>query len=133
MASSNIMPSVTPISRDKLRSLKAENDEKIHIYEIQKIVGEISKNVIKRASKTNKTYLIQPIVETYRNYKFLKDNMIDILSGLQSKFPDSSIELKTITWWISSKNHQYYDTTKISKTGRKYLFTGTSECILISW
>jgi len=153
MASTNTTPSFQTLSRDQLRSLKATRDEKNRLDKIDKIIKNICDKVYKRATFTKKTYLINPIIETSDNYKFYKDNIIDILSGLESKFPDSSIQLKTVAWGITGScgwylirgyfpnsikkkyydNRQYYDTSKISKTQRKYIYVATSECILINW
>ncbi len=153
MASTNTTPSFQTLSRDQLRSLKATRDEKNRLDKIDKIIKNICDKVYERATFTKKTYLIKPIIETSDNYKFYKDNIIDILSGLESKFPDSSIEFKIITWGITGScgwywirgdfpnsikkkyydKRQYYDTSKISKTQRKYIYVATSECILINW
>ena len=134
MASSNTIPSFQTLSRDELRSLRARHYEKKRLDKIDKIIKNICRKVYARARFTKKTYLICPI-ETNKEspiYKFAMDNMADILSRLQSRFPDSSIQLKTVAWGVTN-NRQFYDTSKISKTQRKYIYVATSECILINW
>ncbi len=134
MASSNTIPSFQTLSRDELRSLRARHYEKKRLDKIDKIIKNICRKVYERARFTKKTYLICPI-ETNKEspiYKFVMDNMADILSRLQSRFPDSSIQLKTVAWGVTN-NRQFYDTSKISKTQRKYIYVATSECILINW
>jgi len=111
--------SFTPMSKESMQKLKAEEYEKNRNKQIKEIVSNIYNNAIETAkNKTNKSY------SYYINNRllvgFIIKNHKEIIETLQKLFPDSSIST-----CIGGK-------TKISKCNNDNN-CGPFPCILIDW
>jgi hypothetical protein len=97
-------------TRNILKSLKEENDRKIHENNVQQLVNQITNNVISKAAigiTTSYVYSIMlPSNTEDSKYKII----IDVIEKLKEKFIDISIEYKSQTDIKTGKefNHGIY-------------------------
>jgi len=94
------MSEITPISREELRQMKAEHDEKrrqerenSRLREIERIIADVYSSVTwvaKSKAETSYTYAVVNYDE--KEFLLTKDNMNDVIKGLQAAFPDCSVK-----------------------------------------
>ena len=106
---------LTPISRDTMRGLKAEADEKIRIQEekirlenIQHIVKNIYRITVQEARTTTNTslqidsekHVNLPGSSMYKGSDFFIKNMKEIISSLEELFPGCSVRHFTVNYTL---------------------------------
>jgi hypothetical protein len=99
-----------PVSRDYLRGLKAQKDEEQRIKFVESQVRNIYHHVNQRAGGSTETSLQWQITgHNHPDQKKIESNMPDILARLQSLFPDSSVEFKTLSRGQDGKMYDIKD------------------------
>ena len=100
---------LTPISRETLRKMKAEEDAKKYNAQLDSTVEYIYRMTIENSKSTSETFYQFPIPGKGRlesTDDFYIKNMEIILRKLQDLFPDCKIEEKTLSMGYGGK---YYD------------------------
>ena len=124
------MATLTPVSRDAMRKLKAKTDEKKRLMHVEQYISSMYNQAV-RAAKTS--------TETKWNYatdhrgEFIVTNIDDILSGLRYLFPNCSVEFKSVT---TSRGHdgKMHDVSKLDPKALSFLGTVVkNQCIVIDW
>ena len=93
--------SLTPITRDEMRGLKAKKDEENRLRGINILVNNIYNRTIQTAQQTSELSFKYPIQDnTHEN------NITDILSALQVLFPECLVEYKNLCQGLDGK---WYD------------------------
>ena len=122
--------SLTPITRDEMRGLKAKKDEESRLREINSIVNEIYTRTILTAQQTSELSFKYPIQDSTRE-KYITD----ILSALQVLFPDCLVEYKNQCQGLDGK---WYDISLIDETMKQFIDIKknriqTQKNIIIDW
>ena len=129
------MAALTPMTRDEMRSLKAETDEKNRLRSVEQYVKTMYEAVIQTARTSTKT---QWRAEFHNGQgsldgKFIITNIDDVLRGLQVLFPDCSVEFKTVTMAMGPDS-QMHDISTLDE--KALMFIGNrqvKQCISIDW
>ena len=121
------MNTLTPMSRDSMKSLKRECEELFRLQQIDTIVCRIYNQAWMVARETTSqtcTYKL-PLLTSYysSNPEFHRTNMADIISSLQAVFPECQI--KNLQYTIGAKERIVY--TPLSDRSE------SNECIVIDW
>lgn len=122
-----------PVSRDYLRGLKAQKDEEARIHFVETQVRNIYHSVKQLAEKSNETSFQYQITARFENaYRIqIESNMSDILARLQSLFPDSSIEYKTLS---RAQDGKMYDIRDIDERMKPFINTQfNQQFIVVDW
>ena len=108
--------SLTPLTRENMREIKARKDEelnKIKRANIDSVVKEIYMGVLKFAEVSELTRYKLRINTPYgiagMSKEFTIAHMKEILKGLQTLFPDSSVEYKKETLLREPSSTEYND------------------------
>jgi len=130
--------SLTPVLREKLRGLKAEEEERLRIIKEKQRLDQVeyyvkqlysdAVNYAKTSTNTTYTYMLPP-----RNHgqDFQRDNMIDILTGLRDLFPDCSIKNTTLS---RGQDGKMYDISTMDEKLRPFIDSRyNQESIIIDW
>ena len=122
--------SLTPVSREHLRSLKRQRDEKMRIQQIDNYVNNIYRSVVNKAETSTDTYY-----RTTQISDFERKHMPEILSNLQSLFPDCRVEYQHT---IGGNDGKLYDINNLDESSRQILLnpsynTKVHEQIVIEW
>ena len=132
----------TPMSRYEMRGLKSKNDEKLRSEKVNKCVNEIYRQSVQMAgSSTNTSYslninpnnhrIVLNNINTNSEYNFYKDNMEEILSGLQRLFPDCSVRLSNM---CTGNDGKRYDISKMDEKMLPFInHKNAFECIVVDW
>lgn len=90
--------SLTPISRESMRGLKAKRLDEDRIYQINHIVDQIYRKAVHTATNTNDSKYLHMLPMLGRDsYEFYRTNMAEIIGCVKSLFPDCSVEHKILT------------------------------------
>ena len=122
--------SLTPVSREDLRSLKRKRDEKMRIEQIDNYVNNIYRSVVNKAEISTDTYY-----RTTQISDFERKHMPEILDSLKTLFPDSRVEYQHT---IGGNDGKMYDINKMDESMRQILLnpsykTKVHEQIVIEW
>ena len=122
--------SLTPVSREHLRSLKRQRDEKMRIQQIDNYVNNIYCSVVNKAETSTDTYY-----RTTQISDFERKHMPEILDSLKTLFPDSRVEYQHT---IGGNDGKMYDINKMDESMRQILLnpsykTKVHEQIVIEW
>lgn len=142
--------SLTPISRETLRTLKAEADNKIRLAQLAHVVKQIYTATELAARTTDKTSLLWPIYEgmgaahftQYVRYDndgryisaekqqliFYIANMNDIVYSLRTFFPDCSVDHKRMAKEIDGTLREISTLTEAERE-----MTQIQDVIVIDW
>jgi hypothetical protein len=124
------MATLTPISRDAMRKLKAQSDEENRHRVIEQHISSMYTAAIQAAKTSTKT---QWILEIRAGQEFLIQNIDDILCGLQDLFPDCPVEFKSITMAMGP-DRQLHDISTLDEKARMFIGNKqVKECITIDW
>ena len=108
------MQTPTPISRDTLRGLRAKVEEDIRLERVSSFIQSIYQQAINVAKTKSDTTFNFPIPRSYMERdssdKFFLVNMSDILSGLQTLFPDCTVSHSILCKGTDGK---FYDISKL--------------------
>jgi hypothetical protein len=125
--------------------LKSKIDEELRIGTINNYVTYIYKEAIQQAKTSTstsysldidpqRTYMKRKTninVQYCSQYKFYKDNMEEILSGLQRLFPDCSVKLSNM---CTGNDGKRYDISTMDEKMLPFINQqNTFECIIIDW
>jgi len=124
-----------PMDRNTMRGLKEKKDEEARIEKVKFRVSQIYHLAVRQAqTTTNTTYSLD--IDTQQNqynseYQFYKDNMEEILSGLQRLFPDCSVKLVKMCVGYDGKR---YDISTIDEKMLPFMnHKQAFECIVVDW
>jgi hypothetical protein len=122
--------SLTPITRDEMRGLKAKKDEENRLRGINILVNNIYTRTIQTAQQTSELSFKYPI-QDYTHEKNIKD----ILSALQLLFPECLIEYKNLCQGLDGK---WYDISLIDDMMKQFInmknsHIQTQKNIVIDW
>ena len=122
--------SLTPVSREHLRSLKEKRDEEIRIEQIDKYVRHIYSSAINKAQSSTDTYYQYTRID-----ESMRKNMQEILDTLKSLFPDCRVEYQHT---IGGNDGKLYDINNLDESSRQILLnpsynTKVHEQIVIEW
>ena len=132
-----------PVSRDFLRGLKIKRDEEKRIEKVKNCVRRIYEQAILAAETSTGTMYSLDIdpqqtrrrmnnINDYNiEYQFYKDNIEEILSDLQTLFPDCAVKLAKM---CSGKDRKRYDISTMDEKMLSLIFQHEIfECIVIDW
>ena len=122
--------SLTPVSREHLRSLKRQRDEEIRIQQINNYVRSIYSAVVNKAKASTDTYY-----RTTQISDFERKHMPEILDSLYTLFPDCRVEYQHT---IGGNDGKLYDINNLDESSRQILLnpsynTKVHEQIVIEW
>jgi hypothetical protein len=106
------MQAPTPMSRDAMRGLKAKVEEEIRLQRVRIIIDSIYSQAVAAAKAKADTSFKMEIPKTPRQFRslgsdpFYIENMADILSGLQTLFPDCTVSHTLLSQGTDGK---FYD------------------------
>ena len=100
-------------TRDDLRGLYAKTQEEARLKRVNQLVSDICARLVHAASQSPEATFSYPLPARHtRNDQrqneqldFYLTNMSDIVAGLQSRFPDSTITQKSIIRTPDGKDH----------------------------
>lgn len=110
-----------PISRDTLRSMKAEEDEMKRMAEVNRVLSIIYREVVESAKSKddtsyNYTIPVRGVVKATHQMlydEFFMKNMDEILVRLRSLFPECTVEQKTLS---RGNDGKMYEISKMDST-----------------
>jgi len=115
-----------------MRALKAKRDEEVRLGQVNQIVCDIYSRAIDFA-KTSASTLFTYSIEDRGHKENCLINMDDILAGLQSLFPDCSVEHKVLTI-ARGIDGGMRDITTMDPSAIKFVAeTITKHCIIVNW
>ena len=116
---------LTPFSRDEMRNLKAREDERKRLEQVNGVVRLIYQSALTNAHSTNETNFV------YRIRNPLPNIMDDILEGLRTLFPGCDIEYRIM---CRGKDGKLYDISTIDKSVMPFINQQSNEeHIIIDW
>jgi hypothetical protein len=117
------------MSRDSMRALKAENDEKKRKVFIDKIVQDIYNAAVNNARCTDNTSYNYAL--TNQESGFIAKNITEILERLQELFPDCAVEH---TLMAEGRDRKLYNVATLDNAAISFV-TGIKPCsyIVIDW
>ena len=120
---------LTPMTRDYMRSLKAENDKKKHMEFIDNLVRDVYNGAVNDAKYTDKTSSSYAL--TNRESEFIRTNISEILMRIQELFPDCAVEHTLMAVGIDGKLH---NVARLSDEVLPFV-TGIKPCsyIVVDW
>jgi hypothetical protein len=120
----------TPLSREYLRGLKAQNDEAIRIRNIQNYAQHIYREVEQIAKTTTQTRFQQQVRNDNTQFS-MRDNVSDILGRLRSMFPDSKVDFKSLS---RGQDGKMYDIADIDERMKPFIDTRyNQDFIIVDW
>jgi hypothetical protein len=132
-----------PVSRAYLRGLKAQTDEETRIKFVEHYVSQIYASAKQTARTTTQTsfqqqvLVVNPREETglpcgiKGHNRNIRNNMSDILARLQSLFPDSIVEFKTLS---KGQDGKLYDIADIDERMKPFIDSRhNQDFIIIDW
>jgi hypothetical protein len=126
--------SLTPVLRETLRGLKAEEEERLRImkekdrlnaveYYVKQLYIDTINNA-KTETNTSYTYMLP-------GHNFYRDNMVDILHELRHLFPDCLIRNTTLS---RGQDGKMYDISTMDEKLRPFIDSRyNQESIIIDW
>lgn len=134
---------LTPMSRNAMRSLKSDEDEKVRLTKIKEIVQTIYTYAIqyaKGSTETSYRYMVPKVnggidkvrmARTMMADPFYIENMPSILAVLQDLFPDSSV---SHTLLAKGTDGKFYDISKLDDKVLPFVNRALDESyIVIDW
>jgi len=134
---------LTPMSRNAMRSLKSDEDEKVRLTKIKEIVQTIYTYAIqyaKGSTETSYRYMVPKVnvgIDRVRMTcttiadPFYIENMPSILAVLQDLFPDSSV---SHTLLAKGTDGKFYDISKLDDRVLPFVNRALDESyIVIDW
>jgi len=148
--------SLTPFSRENMRTLKLQKDKEGYQRKLEEIVRNIYASTVSFAERTAETtyrFAIQngyqqnvsiPSTIPSNHYQsiqfqitkeFIIENMDEILTRLHSLFPDCSVEYKKVSMAMG-RDGKEYDISNLDEKLRPFIDISraqTKEYIIIDW
>jgi hypothetical protein len=127
------LPPLTPLTRQALRGLKAQKDEQLRAEQEKQRLYQVSRTVYQIYGDARASAEIRGAT----SYKFHVNNSItlqdipDILAGLQTLFPDSSVEHSLL---VKGNDGNMYDVSNMDEKMRPFINTQQGQqYIVIDW
>lgn len=126
----------TPLSRQYLLGLKAKTDEETRMKNVQQYAQHIYQQVKQTATTTTQTHYQQQVQPDNGNphaygYFNTRYSMPDILKKLQSMFPDSKVEFKSLS---RGQDGKMYDVADIDERMKPFIDNRfNQDFIVIDW
>lgn len=129
--------SLTPVSRDTLRGLKAKKEEAMRalaerqrLDHVSQMVRDIYVQAVSMAELSSETVYTYK-VNTSNSPSFMQQNMSDILNGLKTLFPDCTVEH---SFFVRGNDGQMYDISKMDEKMRPFINPQNGQStIVINW
>jgi len=124
-----------PVSRESMRILRAQKEEERRIQQIEREVANIYRYAIHAAEHTTESRYLHPFnIHTHISSDFYKTNMAEILSGVQSLFPDCSVEHTTLKM-ATTRDGKTYDISKIDAALMPFIMNvqPSADYIVVDW
>ena len=130
---------LTPMTRDSMRTLRDQHMEDQRNLNIKNIVSEIYKSAVHVAKETTETMCLYRLpVGSYSGYNgttlpsdFYKTSMTEIICRVQSLFPECSVEHTTMATTRDGKKHKV---PKINEDLKPFMIHDQiSEYIVVDW
>jgi len=130
--------SLTPVLREKLRGLKAEEEERALIIKetqrlshVERCVKQLYDDAINYAKTNTNTSYTYMLPQRNNGQDFHRDNMVDILHELCHLFPDCSIKNTTLS---RGQDGKMYDISTMDEKLRPFIDSKyNQESIIIDW
>ena len=132
--------SLTPLLRETLRGLKAEEEEKMRFQLINNCVNNLYEAAVRKAKISTDTvysYTLPPFPIDKRTGiavpqpEFHRDNMVDILIRLRDLFPDCSVKYTKVA---RGQDGRMYDISTMDEKVLAFIDKRhNEECIIIHW
>ena len=117
-----------PMSREVMQTLKATKEEELRIEKVKRSVTHIYVQAVRQAETTSITPYTLHIGQ---EYQFYKDNMEEILTELQSLFPDCIVKLSKM---CMGNDRKPYDISTIDEKMLPFINQKNAfECIVVDW
>jgi hypothetical protein len=127
------LPPLTPLTREALRSLKAQKDEQLRAEQEKQRLYQVSRTVYQIYGDARASAEIRGAT----SYKFHVNSSIsiqdmpDVLTGLRVLFPDSSVEHSLL---VRGNDGNMYDVSKMDEKMRPFVNTQQGQqYIVIDW
>lgn len=147
--------SLTPFSRETMRTLKSQKDEEGHQRKLEEVVRNIYASAVSFAERNPQTTYRFAIQNGYQQNvsipstipsnhlhillqitkEFIVGNMDEILTRLRSLFPECSVEYKKVSM-ARGRDGKDYDISNLDEKLRPFIDTTraqTNEYIVIDW
>ena len=148
--------SLTPFSRENMRTLKSQKDEEGHQRKLEEVVRNIYSSAVSFAERNAETIYRFTIQNGYQqnvvipstipsnhnlqsilhiNREYIVKNVDEILTRLRSLFPECSVEYKTVSMAMG-RDGKEYDISNLDDKLRPFIDTSraqTKEYIIIDW
>jgi len=129
--------SLTPVSRDTLRGLKAKKEEGMRalaerqrLDQVSQMVYHIYGQAVSMAELSSETVYTYK-VNTSNSPSFMQQNMSDILNGLKTLFPDCTVEH---SFFVRGNDGKMYDISKMDEKMRPFINPQNGQStIVIDW
>ena len=111
-----------------MQTLKAKKDEELRIDEVKRSIARIYHEAVRQATtSTSTSYSLHIGPES----KFYKDNMEEILSGLQSLFPGCTVKFSKM---CTGNDGKRYDISTMDEKMLPFINQKNAfECIVVDW
>lgn len=127
------MSQLPPLTRETLRGLKAQKEEKIRaeqekqrLHQVSRAVHQIYGDSMRAAETTGATSYKHKVVDTFQI-----QNITDILDDLRILFPDSTVEYSL---FVRGNDGQMHDLSKMDEKMRPFVNMQKSQNnIVIDW
>jgi hypothetical protein len=120
-----------PVSRMYLRGLKARADEENRVKYVEHYVTSVYSQVKRTATITTQTRFQYQVEEHNNGQTSVRDNMPDILIRLQTLFPDSKVDFKTLS---RGQDGKMYDINDVDERMKPFINTRfNQDFIVIDW
>jgi len=125
----SVNKNMQPIFREQLLGLKAQTDEETRLQNVKGFAQHIFQQVMATAKTTTQTRY-QHLVQKH-NPQYIRDNMPDILDKLRGLFPDSKVDVKSLS---RGQDGQMYDIADIDERMKPFIKTQyNQDFIVIDW
>ena len=136
------MQAPTPMSRDAMRSLKAKMEEEVRLQKIKIIIDGIYYRAVTAAKVKTDTSFKMEIPKThvmvgpvrhqgYVSDPFYIENMVDILDGLRTLFPDCTVSHSTLS---QGTDGNFYDISTLDEKVLPFVNRALDQSfIVIDW
>ena len=148
--------SLTPFSRENMRTLKSQKDEEGHQRKLEEVVRNIYSSAVSFAERNAETIYRFTIQNGYQqnvvipstipsnhnlqsilhiNREYIVKNVDEILTRLRSLFPECSVEYKTVSMAMG-RDGKEYDISNLDDKLRPFIDiyrAQTKEYIIIDW
>ena len=119
-----------PVSREYLLGLKVKTDEKNRIQQVQQYAQNIYSQVEQIATTTTQTRFQQPVQNHHQHFS-MRDIMPDVLDKLRGLFPDSKVDVKSLS---RGQDGKMYDIADIDDRMKPFInIQFNQDFIVIDW